>query len=1155
MSRRGSRRRNSRRRKSSTTSKQSASQCVFQKQNKSNSVVSQDDITEKGEIESLRKENVLSASDEEGKYSEIPSKEKKVRRDGHGESSRNKRPPSIAKQGDEDRGVKFTTFVTIDDLQPSSSKIIFQHSHIGSNVKFEIQEILQAENSGIKTVYVFQSQQVATGEPCVQSQREKRLSPNNNLIQQSWTLNPNVNITVQSQNRKHNYEFSVPESSKDAGVTARHSIASSCCDDQFTFHRSPSNNATDFTLAGGSASPSPLSDFWKSTDALCDIPPPREFSDCKYDPLADLTEDIASCQIGACGTMDKQQGVFSPPPSMRYHKDSGCPYSPDGEDSAHLASFFDSVSESDNYEPMFMRPPLSVSRSSYTKDFIKNHEMKTQMRNNSIATVECKSCSSSSYLQKPTKRRRTFPGVKEEPSQLQEGLPSWEGRESFSSGTISSYITESLPLQAERLSRLTADYQEDERLCPFSALSRKSSRSSCSYRPSSSNANSHLEPQQQLINPLYASTSEETSEEVFQLPEPRHLPCEDRRRPDMDFGGNALADMAFGVEQIEVAESGFDEDMGEVEDLSLDPTMEELTQRDMLIQVCPPSPPKLSSQESSVSDLQSVRRRGSVMAITTGSTEHRFQQSDSKLAESAALNSPHWDTFNITPEAPSVFPILDMEMDLGIASEATEEVRLTPQRSLTVRASISSPALSQIEEGKEYHPKYKIVEDSGMEIAPSPAHESQDQETESKQKPKLYQTDSTAEKETSLEVKDSGAEHWAKRRNLFKDSKQWSSTGGSSITSSINEESGISEENRSVDMAAKDLGDKGFYTETFHCASWIYSGDEVSTTAGPVPPGLQPRTVTIRERTVKICKGMGEYPWGFRIQFSKPIVVTEVDTNGAAEEAGLMVGDFVMAVNGIDVTSIPHSEAADLARQGPDILTLTIGSDIGRGPNTPRPTCRGYLHKRTQSGLIKGWRRRWFVLRHDCCLYYYRHKKDEGRKRALSSFKLEGADVGGDPSLGKPFVFKCSPLSSDRNHVWVDVTRHNASLPPLAVKNPECLGLLHQVDKNNKDTWVQHYCTLKDGCLYFYAGIRSTHALGGIYLHGYTVREQPLGSKKSTIELKPPSDEFKTFYLCAENPMENKRWILSIKASSKKWLPYHQAVQDYMNRPPEETRM
>lgn len=45
-------------------------------------------------------------------------------------------------------------------------------------------------------------------------------------------------------------------------------------------------------------------------------------------------------------------------------------------------------------------------------------------------------------------------------------------------------------------------------------------------------------------------------------------------------------------------------------------------------------------------------------------------------------------------------------------------------------------------------------------------------------------------------------------------------------------------------------------------------------------------------------------------------VCTFVVSDGAAEEAGLMVGDYVLAVNGIDVTSIPHSEAADLARQG-----------------------------------------------------------------------------------------------------------------------------------------------------------------------------------------------------------------------------------------------
>uniref|UniRef100_A0A8D2LHX5 PH domain-containing protein n=1 Tax=Varanus komodoensis TaxID=61221 RepID=A0A8D2LHX5_VARKO len=145
-------------------------------------------------------------------------------------------------------------------------------------------------------------------------------------------------------------------------------------------------------------------------------------------------------------------------------------------------------------------------------------------------------------------------------------------------------------------------------------------------------------------------------------------------------------------------------------------------------------------------------------------------------------------------------------------------------------------------------------------------------------------------------------------------------------------------------------------------------------------------------------------------------------------------------------------------------------------------------------------------------------------------------------------------MLTDTNHVWVDVTMHNTNLPPLAIKNPECLGLLQHLDKN-KDTWVQHYCILKDGCLYFYDSIRSTHTIGGIYLQGYMVSEQSLGSRRSVIEVKPPSEEFETFYLCAESVNENKRWITALRASANKWIPLNKAIQDFMNRPLEETRM
>ncbi|XP_058581495.1 uncharacterized protein LOC131509616 isoform X1 [Neofelis nebulosa] len=426
-------------------------------------------------------------------------------------------------------------------------------------------------------------------------------------------------------------------------------------------------------------------------------------------------------------------------------------------------------------------------------------------------------------------------------------------------------------------------------------------------------------------------------------------------------------------------------------------------------------------------------------------------------------------------------------------------------------------------------------------------------------------------------------DQWARRRQQFKDGKRCSSAGESSFTSNITEGSITSEDGCSVDLGFRvDLEEKGFYTENFHSAAWVFRGDDGNPEDSPRCLSKKPRPVAVRERTVRLFKGTGDYPWGFRIQFSKPIVVTEVDANSAAEEAGLQIGDVVLAVNGTEVTSVEHAEAVHLARKGPDILTLVVGSDISRCPNTPWPTCRGYLHKRTHSGFVKGWRKRWFVLKHDGCLRYYRHKKDEGKCSPLEVIKLEGAEVGIDSSLGKPFVFNCVPQSGNRtfclcatsnqemkrwleamdkaihpvrqNHVWEDVTLHNSNLPPLAIKNPECLGLLHQLDRNT-DMWVQHYCILKDGCLYFYASIRSTQASGGLYLQGYRVNEQILSFKQSVIELKPPSEEFKTFYFCAENNTENQRWITALKASIKKWLPLHQAIQDFMNRPLEETRM
>uniref|UniRef100_A0A8C2TGP4 PDZ and pleckstrin homology domains 1, pseudo n=1 Tax=Coturnix japonica TaxID=93934 RepID=A0A8C2TGP4_COTJA len=633
------------------------------------------------------------------------------------------------------------------------------------------------------------------------------------------------------------------------------------------------------------------------------------------------------------------------------------------------------------------------------------------------------------------------------------------------------------------------------------------------------------------------------------------------------------------------------------------------------------------------------KRRGSVMTVITGELERRIiVQGDNKLVPdpfgSAVKKEPNLSCsvqeksmlshlildlkeHNIDNELESFSEIQDVSGDTHVEASCHNDSAQTALLSTSSTYTESKEIFTEhsyIKEGTENvcskrSPDDSIKTDAGAHHLPQLVKSSSDEVEKNIEMKEVHQnTDfppssvkqisqkdlkSEMNKNRKLPVlKDTRAsdssqeeaiDQWARRRKQFKDSKKCSSTGGSSINSTITEGSMNSEDARSVDLGLhSENDDRGFYTENFHSAAWVFRGDDVSPDNSPRCLSKRPRPVAIRERTVKIAKGTGNYPWGFRIQFSKPILVTEVDTNSAAEEAGLQVGDILIAVNGTDVTSMPHSEAANLARKGPDILTMVVGSDISRYPNTPRPTCRGYLHKRTQSAILKGWRKRWFVLKHNGYLHYYKHKKDEGKCRPLEVTKLEGAEIGVDTSLGKPFVFKCIPQSGNRifyfcatsnqemkrwleamekavhpvhqNHVWVDVTLHNTTLPPLAIKNPECLGLLHELDRS-KDAWIQHYCILKDGCLYFYATLRSTPAQGGLYLQGYIVSEQSLGSKRSVIELKPPSEEFKTFYLCAENVNENKRWITALKASINKWLPLHQAIQDFMNRPLEETRM
>ena len=113
----------------------------------------------------------------------------------------------------------------------------------------------------------------------------------------------------------------------------------------------------------------------------------------------------------------------------------------------------------------------------------------------------------------------------------------------------------------------------------------------------------------------------------------------------------------------------------------------------------------------------------------------------------------------------------------------------------------------------------------------------------------------------------------------------------------------------------------------------------------------------------------------------------------SAESKGLSVGDILVTVNGINVLDASHSEVVKLAaRSSSKTLVLEVTSTAqlfsqNDAKNEPKVIINGYLKrfvenlaesygnntdKMTNSAL---WRRRWFVLKSDACLYWYKTPK------------------------------------------------------------------------------------------------------------------------------------------------------------------------------------
>ena len=91
-----------------------------------------------------------------------------------------------------------------------------------------------------------------------------------------------------------------------------------------------------------------------------------------------------------------------------------------------------------------------------------------------------------------------------------------------------------------------------------------------------------------------------------------------------------------------------------------------------------------------------------------------------------------------------------------------------------------------------------------------------------------------------------------------------------------------------------------------------------------------------------------------------------------------------MTVNGRNVMDATHSEVVRMAHSGSDVLELEVATtcnvlapQIGRTGTkesaVEAPICSGYLWRKAATSTSPNkWVRRWFALRRNNCLYYYK---------------------------------------------------------------------------------------------------------------------------------------------------------------------------------------
>lgn len=672
---------------------------IFQKLNKSNSISYRDDFVEKGETDSRRKENVLSGSEDEERYNNnSPPKEKRFKQDYHMNSCQNQRSIYTKTTEDKESGVKIVTSVSVSDMEDTFPKIMFQQIQeplvenltqsstpvtnilkincAGPHVNLEIQEILQLNASGINTSFVFMNQKGDGAETFAKNNCEKTWTPSNESPEQ-----PSCKVTDGNQNT--NYRFTFRRLSEQTGALSESKSTSwdspACCQCCRDHKQQRQMNVIELNRP---SSPPGLVNIQPqgkrkllrhsfSSDQSWDIPPPQEFADTQQNSLEELTLDLASCRIGTCSLDDEHQGDFRSTPKI-----------PPNEECVDLTHSFDYLSESDDYEPMFMRAAFS-SNSNFTKDFVNCQKRKSWIRNNSIATVVHRSCSL------PKKRRQTFPGVSEGDGLMQEDLlvPYSE--------SFSSLIMCSLHLQTEMLEM---SHECIERF--------GSSHIKGSLKDVSGTQNIRA-GKQMLQSPLYMTDSDVFADNDQSQATKARCHHEDLQQRDKDIetsvskdsGSSETDDCECRADLSKLADSGFDQEMKDVD------YPEELSR--CTIKVIPPS---CSGSEEQIlhpvilfqdmdengnrEDPVSVspeRRKSSIRTMTVGELGQRFIQTDSESSLGSSIDKYH----EAASDDPYMSPSQRADAHSLISDEVFEEMDPKAFAEGTVCISYSLPLVTR----------------------------------------------------------------------------------------------------------------------------------------------------------------------------------------------------------------------------------------------------------------------------------------------------------------------------------------------------------------------------------------------------------------------------------------------------------------------------